>query len=130
MNNSPRYRVMLVDDASAVREALRWLLEATPDLLVVGEAGDGVEALLLAADLQPDAVILDVELPRLDGCTVAALLRALPHPPVIIFLTIHTDAATRRCASEIGDGFVEKGIEWQAIITHLRAAIAAHHLYP
>ena len=50
------YRVLLVDDAPAVREALRWALEDDPDLVIVGEAGDGAEALRRATDLQPDLV--------------------------------------------------------------------------
>ena len=59
------YRVLLVDDVPEVREALRWALETESDLVVVGEAGTGADALTCAMSLTPDIVILDIELPAL-----------------------------------------------------------------
>jgi CheY-like chemotaxis protein len=75
------YRVLIVDDVPAVREALRWALENEPDLVVVGEAGTGADALTCATTLAPDLVILDIELPTLDGYAVTRVLKASAHPP-------------------------------------------------
>jgi DNA-binding NarL/FixJ family response regulator len=126
MENRPApYRVLIVDDAPAVREALRWAFDDAADLTIVGEAGDGQEALIRAAELAPDLVILDIEIPGLDGYAVARSLKAMPRPPVVVFLTIHGDGASRQRALQAGgDGFAEKGIGWAAFIAQVRGALA------
>ncbi|HEX5504283.1 MAG TPA: response regulator transcription factor [Thermomicrobiales bacterium] len=122
---APPRRVLLVDDAPGVREALRWALEGEPDLAVVGEAGDGDEALRHAADLRPDVVILDVALPGADGYAVARALKAATWAPAVVFLTVHGDAASRqRGAAAGGDGFVAKGAGWAALLTEVRRVVA------
>ena len=67
---------MLVDDQAMVRQGLRMILEAEPDLTVVGEAGDGQAALELVAAARPDVVLMDVRMPRMDGIEACARLRA------------------------------------------------------
>jgi two-component system response regulator EvgA len=115
------YRLLLVDDVPAVREALRWALEETDDLAVIGEAGDGIAALDQARELAPDAVVLDIELPWLDGYAVARALKSLDRPPVIVFLSMHGDAASMRRSVEAGgDGFVQKGSGLAPLIDELR----------
>ena len=122
----PPYRVLIVDDIPAVREALRWAFESTADLIVVGEAQDGQEALARTADLIPDVVILDIELPILDGYAVASALKQLEPSPTVIFLTIHGDPASRQQATAAGgDGFVEKGQGWPALIAQIRSALSS-----
>lgn len=114
-------RILLVDDAAPVREAMRWAFEGEADLTVVGEAGDGQQALALAENLAPDVVILDIELPVFDGYRVATALKATLLPPVIIFLSVHSDATSRRRAAAAGgDSFVEKGRGWPALIAQIR----------
>ncbi len=116
-----RYRVLIVDDAPTVREALRWVLEEGLDVTVVGEAGAGHTGRLLATELQPDVIILDIELPDIDGYTVARLIKALPNPPRILFLSVHSDAYSRQQALDAGgDSFVEKGAGWLPLIGELR----------
>ena len=123
--SSAPYQVLIVDDAPAVREGLRWLLENEPDLSVVGEAGDGPEALELAARLAPDLVILDIELPGADGFYVAQALGAAPAPPAIIFLTIHTDARSMQRARAVGcTSFVAKTGNWGLLLAEIRRALA------
>jgi DNA-binding NarL/FixJ family response regulator len=118
-------RILLVDDAAPVREAMRWAFEDEADLTVIGEAGDGKQALALAESLAPDVVILDIELPEFDGYAVASALKAAPMPPVIVFLSVHSDAASRRRAAAAGgDSFVEKGRGWPALITQIRILFA------
>jgi two-component system response regulator EvgA len=119
------YRVLIVDDVPAVRESLRWLLEDERDLTVVGEAGDGVQAIQRARELAPDVVILDVELSELDGYQVAHQLKLFAHPPLIIFLSVHVDALSRERGKQSGgDGFVAKSDGWSALITQIRDGLA------
>lgn len=126
--DSQRYRVLLVDDVPAVCEALRWAFEDTPDLEVVGEAHDGLDAIQATADLTPDVLILDVELPRLDGYSVAQSVKQLQTPPLVVFLTVHGDLSSRRRAELAGgDGFVEKGIGWVGLIAQIRELLLTHH---
>jgi DNA-binding NarL/FixJ family response regulator len=114
-------RVLLVDDASAVREALRWAFEDETDFVIVGEAGDGEQALNLARTLAPDIVILDIELPKLNGYSVAGVLKTGGQPPMVIFLSVHSDPASRSQALAAGgDSFVEKGQGWPALIRQVR----------
>lgn len=123
---SEPYTILIVDDVPVVREALRWLIEDEADLTVIGEAGDGLEAVRLAAELLPAVVILDVELPGQDGYAVARQLKAAPQPPVIVFLTVHSDPLFRQRAFEAGgDGFAEKGRGWLSLIDQIHMALAS-----
>lgn len=82
-------RVLLADDHALVRSGLRLLLSATPDIEVVGEAGDGHEALRLARDLSPDVLLLDISMPGLNGLEVAARV-ATDHPRTrVLVLSMH-----------------------------------------
>ena len=120
------YRVLIVDDVPTVRESLHWLLDDERDLAVVGEAENGVQAIQRARELEPDVVILDVELPELDGYQVARQLKTFPHPPLVIFLSVHVDALSRERGKQSGgDGFVAKSDGWSALITQIRDVLTA-----
>lgn len=80
-------RVLLVDDDPLVRAGLRFLFDSAPDLEVVGEAGDGDEAVAASTVLAPDVVFMDLRMPRLDGIAATRGVRALPNPPHVIALT-------------------------------------------
>ena len=85
-------RVLLVDDQQIVRQGLATILRYTPGLEVVGEAGDGEEAIALAQDLQPDVVLMDIKMPRLGGIPATRQICAqLPGTHVIILTTYDTD---------------------------------------
>lgn len=119
------HTILIVDDIPVVREAIRWLIEDEANLTVIGEAGTGAEAVQQAKVLEPDVVILDVELPDVDGYVVARQLKALPSPPVVIFLTVHSDERARLQASAAGgDGFAEKGRGWLTLVNQIRLALA------
>ena len=128
MDSYPRpFRVLIVDDAPAVREALRWALEDERDLAVIGEASDGFEAVDRVAELAPDVAIVDIELPGVDGYAVAQHVKALPHPPRVVFLSVHSDPASRQRGFEAGgDGFADKGIGWPAFIAEVRQVLGGH----
>jgi DNA-binding NarL/FixJ family response regulator len=108
-----------------VRESLGWLLLDQPGFAVVGDAGDGSEAMRQAHDLSPDLVILDIELPDLDGFAVTRQLKALPHPPLVVLLSIHSDDLSRQRGVQAGcDAFVEKGLGWPGLLAVLQKVLA------
>jgi DNA-binding NarL/FixJ family response regulator len=85
-------RVLLVDDQSMLRMGFRLILEAEPDLVVVGEAGDGATGVSMAAALKPDVVLMDVRMPGMDGIqATAAIVGARPDARVLILTTFDLD---------------------------------------
>jgi two-component system response regulator AlgR len=89
-------RILIVDDEPAARGRLRGLLaEIDPDLAVVAEAGDGVEALLRIAETSPDLVLLDIGLPRLNGLDAAREIARLERAPAVVFVTAHDEFAVQ-----------------------------------
>ncbi|KAB8195325.1 response regulator [Nonomuraea phyllanthi] len=80
-------RVVIVDDDPMVRTGLRLILGGEPDLDLVGEAGDGREAMAVIRDLRPDVVLMDLRMPHQDGLTTIELLLGRPAPPRILVLT-------------------------------------------
>jgi DNA-binding NarL/FixJ family response regulator len=98
-------RVLLADDQRLVRSGFRMILRADPEVEVVGEAGDGEEAVALARELQPDVVLMDVRMPALDGieATRRILAGPAPRPQVLVLTTFDLDeyvfAALRAGAS-------------------------------
>jgi two-component system LytT family response regulator len=86
-------RTLLVDDERPARRKMQRFLDATPDFEVIGEAGDGAEAIAAVARLRPDVVFLDVQMPKVDGFAVAAALT--PPLPEIVFVTAHDQFALK-----------------------------------
>ena len=96
-------RVLLADDHGIVRRGLRSLIETQPDFKVVAEAGDGLEALKLCDEHQPDTLILDIAMPKMNGIEVAERAQKLPHPPSVIILSMHADESYIIRALSAGD---------------------------
>ncbi|MFF0578045.1 response regulator [Streptosporangium saharense] len=80
-------RLVIVDDDPMVRTGLRLILGGEPDLEIVGEAGDGLRAMAVIRDLEPDVVLMDIRMPEQDGLTTTELLLAGPDAPRIVVLT-------------------------------------------
>jgi two-component system, NarL family, response regulator DesR len=95
-------RLLLAEDQALVRGALAALLEIEGDLAVVGQAGDGREALELARQLDPDVVVTDIEMPRLSGLELAAELRAAGLRARVVIVTTFARAGYLRRALEAG----------------------------
>ena len=106
MNHSPsedsRIRVLIADDDQPFLESLQKLIDRQPELTVIGAAADGLAAIELADQLDPDAVVLDLHMPLLDGVSAAARLRR-DHPSVcLIALTGDEEPALHRAVREAG----------------------------
>src|SRR5262245_9160667 len=115
--------LLVVDDNPAVRRGLRCRLEFETDLVVLGEAADGHEALDKLQQFAPDVVILDVEMPVMDGLSVAARLRADGRRTRSVVLTVHDDSATRaRAHAASVDRFVSKTNGAESLLSAIRQA--------
>ena len=101
-------RVLVVDDQLMVRAGIAAIVDAEPDLEVVGEAADGEAALGLAARLRPDVVLMDIRMPGMDGLTATARLTAEPGPRVLVLTTFHQDAYVFEALRAGASGFVLK----------------------
>lgn len=114
-------RLLLVDDQLAVRRGLGMRLALEPDMLIVGEASNGREALTMAQALSPDVVLMDVEMPIMDGITTTATLRTMVPQSAVVILSIHDDVLTRTRARTAGAmAFVEKCGTTEALIVAIR----------
>lgn len=113
-------RVLVVDDDPLVRAGLTMMLQEFDDIAVVGTAGDGDEVASAISQHDPQVVLMDIRMPRIDGLTATARLRAGPNPPeVIVLTTFDTDAHIRRAMRAGASGFLLK----HAPPRHIAAAI-------
>jgi DNA-binding NarL/FixJ family response regulator len=103
-------RILIVDDVPQVRRELRTLLPLLDDIEIIGEAENGQCAIELAVTLQPDVILMDVELPIVDGIAATRSIKQANPATRIIILSIHNDAMVRTQARSAGaDDFVDKG---------------------
>ncbi len=118
-------RVFIADDHDVVRKGLRYSIEEDSQMKVIGEAGNGETALMMILQLRPDVVVLDINMPKLDGLGVARELRKQGDETNIVFLTLHADEDLFRAAIELGcRGYLLKDSATQEIVASLRAAVA------
>jgi DNA-binding NarL/FixJ family response regulator len=116
-----QHRVIIVEGVPTLLDALRWALEETPDLTVVGETNSGIDALALTERLQPDLVIVDTGLHPMDGFAVTRILKEMPKPPAVLLLAAHCDPPTIHRADEAGsDGIAGKDTDWESLLFAIR----------
>ena len=114
-------KLLLVDDQVSVRYGLRLRLGLEPDIIIVGEASDGATALALVTTLQPDVVLMDIEMPGLDGLTAAEKLHEIAPTCSIVILSLHDDAETQKRAFQTGvAAFVSKQAADHELLTAIR----------
>jgi DNA-binding NarL/FixJ family response regulator len=122
-------RVLLADDQALVRAGFRALLDAQPDITVVGEAGDGAEAVSLAASLAPDIVLMDIRMPRLDGLEATRLIASSSSTTKIIVLTtFELDEYVFTALRDGAAGFLVKDTEPADLIRAVRVVAAGEAL--
>jgi two-component system, chemotaxis family, protein-glutamate methylesterase/glutaminase len=108
VTRSSPLRVLVVDDQSFMRIALRRIIEADGDMLVVGQARNGVEAVALAQQLKPDAITMDVEMPELGGLDACAqIMREVRPPPIVIMVSAYTQSGATATAQALRLGAVD-----------------------
>ena len=125
-------RLLLVDDHGVVRAGLRMYLHGQPDLEVVGEAGDGAAAIARVQELAPDVVLMDLQMPGMDGVDATRQIRAT-HPEVeVVVLTTFLDGARISTAIQAGAiGYVLKDVPPGELADAIRAAARGEvHLAP
>ena len=110
-------RVLVVDDNPQVLHDLRQLLELSGAVEVVGEAESGLEAVRLAAGLSPDVVVMDLEMPVMDGYKATARIKAGQPAPRVVILSVHAGPGEVERARAAGaDSFVAKGTGYQILL--------------
>ncbi len=123
MITSP-FRILLADDHAVLRAGLRMLLDAEPDMEVVGEASNSQQAMEKAVDLQPDVILLDLSMPDTDGLTALPQLKEAVPQARILILTMHEDEAYLRQALQAGaSGYVLKKAADTELLSAIRAII-------
>ncbi|NMD51096.1 response regulator transcription factor [Shewanella sp. DNRA4] len=123
-------KILLVDDHPVVVLALKIILEQH-GFEVISETNNGVDALRLVKDLAPDAVILDIGIPQLDGLEVIERSKKLAKPPLILVLTAQpSDYFVTRCIQAGASGYVSKQKDLTEVIHALRAILSGHSYFP
>jgi two-component system NarL family response regulator len=128
-----RARILLADDHELFREGLAGLINAQSDLEVVGEAGDGLEALTLARDLHPDLIVMDISMPICDGLEATRLIRAAHDVPKmgIVILTVHDEDEQLFEAIKAGaNGYILKSTNSADFLRGVRGALAGEATLP
>ncbi len=119
-----KIRVLLADDHSLFREGLRIILDAQPDFEVVGEAGDGLEVVVKAQELEPDLIVMDVTMPGCDGVEATQQIMAQFPDMTIVMLTIRDEDEKLFEAIKSGArGFLLKSIRSRELVSLLRGAV-------
>ncbi|GAA3831706.1 response regulator [Streptomyces phyllanthi] len=120
-------RVLVVDDQAVVRAGFAAIVDAEPDFVVVGEAGDGAEAVTLAGRLSPDVVLMDIRMPDMDGLTATSLLTGPTSghvPRVLVLTTFDLDSYVYEALRAGASGFLLKDAQPAELLTALRVVVA------
>lgn len=126
-----RKRIVLIDDHRLLRQGLERLLESTDEFVVCGEAGDAAEGLSVVRKEKPDAVIVDIGLPDMDGISLTKKIAA-EHPNLpIVILSMHEESDYARRAKEAGAmGYIAKNEAVEKLQVALRDAIKGRPAFP
>jgi DNA-binding NarL/FixJ family response regulator len=115
-------RVLLVDDEELVRTGLRMILDAEPDLTVVGDAADGVDAMARLRELRPDVVLMDIRMPRMDGLEATRRMVAESDSKVVVLTTFDLDEHVYAALAAGASGFLLKDAPAAQLVHAIRVA--------
>jgi DNA-binding NarL/FixJ family response regulator len=121
-------RVLVVDDQALVRGGFTMILEAQPDITVVGEAADGAEAVEAATRLEPDVVLMDIRMPNVDGIEATARICAATAARVIVLTTFDLDEYVYDALCAGASGFLLKDMRREALVDAVRVVAAGEAL--
>lgn len=124
MSELQQIRVLLADDHALFREGLAGIIAAQPDMEIVGEASDGVEALVKARELVPDLILMDISMPGCDGLEATRQLRRELPAVTIVVLTVHDEEEKLFKAIKNGaQGYLLKNIHSSTMVNMMRSAV-------
>ena len=123
-------RILIADDHLIIRQGLKLILETEPDFELVGEAADGLEAVRLAAELQPDVILMDLRMPGMDGLSaIEHLHREQPHISIVILTTYNEDELLVQGLRLGARGYLLKDTDRETLFNAIRAAARGEMLF-
>jgi DNA-binding NarL/FixJ family response regulator len=118
-------RIVIVDDHPIFRRGLKEIIESDAKYIVAAEVGDGESAIQQIKSIKPDVAVVDLNLPRINGLEVVRAVCALPHPPVVVVLTMQADEGTFNAAMDAGaQGYMLKENAVSDVLVGLKAVAA------
>jgi two-component system, NarL family, response regulator LiaR len=125
-------RLLIVDDHQIVRQGLRAILRVLPDIELVGEADGGLSAVQLAAELQPDVILMDLVMPGMDGvAAITAIKRSSPAPRIMVLTTFAESELVLAAVQAGADGYLLKDIDMQELARAIRTVHSGQpYLHP
>lgn len=118
-------RIVIVDDHPIFRRGLKEIIESEANYLVAAEVGDGESAIQQIKSIKPDVAVVDLNLPKITGLKVVRAVCALPHPPVVVVLTMQADEGTFNAAMDAGaQGYLVKENAVSDVLAGLKAVAA------
>jgi CheY-like chemotaxis protein len=129
-SSTTRKRILIVDDHEVTRHGIRTLLASEPDLEICGEAEDGVEALAKVRELKPDLVLLDLNMPKMNGMTAAHEIKRMPDCPKILVFTSHTYVGLDQMIRSSGlNGYVFKSGANEELVRAIRVVLQGESFF-
>ena len=123
-------RILIADDHLLFRDGLRALLAAAPDTELIGEAATGTEAVALAAELQPDVVVMDLQMPELNGVEATRrIVQASPHIGVLVVTMFEDDGSVFAAMRAGARGYLLKGAKYDEMLRAIRAVGAGEAIF-
>jgi DNA-binding NarL/FixJ family response regulator len=122
-------RVLLADDQGLVRAGFRMILRAEPDIEVVGEAGDGAEAVTRARETSPDVVLMDIRMPGVDGVEATRRIAVPGGPRVLVLTTFDLDEYVYEALRAGASGFMLKDVPEEQLVAAIRVVAAGGSLF-
>jgi DNA-binding NarL/FixJ family response regulator len=125
---SPKYRIVIAEDHTILREGLRSLLSSSPDLEIVGEAGDGREAIRCVEKLKPDLILTDLSMPRMNGMEAISEIKKQSPKTKILVLTVHKTEEYILATLQAGaDGYLLKDSTHAELLMAVKHVLSGKH---